>query len=628
MTLKIVNNSDPGTSDTVGGNDWDQMAALINSTGKPYSYLVYWDGTNFVAKRDSWDLDSSNSDALTVLQYAVDNAGGKGPILVKGSRAKFFSLTGSLSLVDKNVQLFGLNVGGSLNTADTEGIGSGGVIFKKNFATTAPLIDMRNTTFTKHNIANIQLIGNGTASDYGIRVADGREKQPLFSNIWVSGFDTGVEMTKTWHTDINQLNIYNCTSTGLYLSGTGGNAINTLKFYGGRILGSPINLNMQATCNDVQFFGTIIEGKSSGHTCNVRTETNSNHCCFYGCSFEKNGGTTPLIIDEGGNNNLYHGCRFDSDVNYTALQVKSTARNCKFINNYFQSNTGGVVATIQLDSGSLNTIINNNTKSTNTVGTVVLTDNSGGSYIASGNSAIVINDWNIIPSYIETARTKFGFVEDFMFIVGSTSGYSGTFANDCSGTGAIVSTTGPTNANQIGIGRLDTGTTTTGRAANRGGLNNQFNFGIGLARYEIWLRLPTLSDGTDTYAARFGFLDSTSGDATDGVYFEYDQTTSANWRCCTANNSTRTKNTSSIPVDTNYNRLTIIVNPAGTSASFYLNGTELTGASASPITSNIPTTSARQFGICQHIVKSAGTNNRFLDMDLVACSVEFTNKRI
>jgi len=110
MTLKIVNNSDPGTSDTVGGNDWDQMAALINSTGKPYSYLVYWDGTNFVAKRDSWDLDSSNSDALTVLQYAVDNAGGKGPILVKGSRAKFFSLTGSLSLVDKNVQLFGLNV--------------------------------------------------------------------------------------------------------------------------------------------------------------------------------------------------------------------------------------------------------------------------------------------------------------------------------------------------------------------------------------------------------------------------------------------------------------------------------------------------------------------------------------
>lgn len=237
-------------------------------------------------------------------------------------------------------------------------------------------------------------------------------------------------------------------------------------------------------------------------------------------------------------------------------------------------------------------------------------------------------NWNLIPNYIDIARSRIGFIEDFIGVVASAGGYGGIFSDEASGTGAVCTVTlTNTNNNQFGIGSCQTGTTTTGRAGQRGGSFNTLLVGQGRIMYETSVRFPVLSDGTETYSARFGLIDSVSGDAVDGVYFEYDQTTSANWRCCTSNNSVRTKNTSAVAVDTNFNRLTIIVNAAGTSASFYLNGTELTGSAASPITTNFPTGAGRQTGVAHAIVKSLGGTSRLMDMDYVAFQMDLTTRR-
>lgn len=53
-----------------------------------------------------------------------------------------------------------------------------------------------------------------------------------------------------------------------------------------------------------------------------------------------------------------------------------------------------------------------------------------------------------------------------------------------------------------------------------------------------------LSTGTERFQLRCGIHDGAAGtDVTDGVYWEYDDATSGDWRTCAAGGSTRTKNT-------------------------------------------------------------------------------------
>lgn len=394
--LKLVSNSNPGTPDVVGGDDWDSMVNTLNFSHQPYTYLVYKEGSNFVAKKDNWDVSSTNSDALTVLQYAVDNAATRrGLVLIKGEKGKWYNLTGPLSLVDKNVTLKGLYNPGSISTAAVEGSSDdyGGVVFKKNFATTEPLIDQRNTVWTKNSIENISVIGNSTASDFGIRVNDGREKQTLMSNVWVTGFDTGVELKKTWYANFYNLNVYSCTTTGLTCAGStgSGDPVNTLVFLGGRIAANPVNFKMESNSGgDVQFHSTILETTVSTAVHSVQIESGANMVTFYSCSFETAfTGSNPVVIYDNGNNNRYISCRFDSFVDYTPINFRSSAKNNMVSHCIFQANTAGKVGTILLDSGSINTGLYFNSNSVNTVGSTILTDNSGGSYNALGNVGLL-----------------------------------------------------------------------------------------------------------------------------------------------------------------------------------------------------------------------------------------------
>lgn len=179
------------------------------------------------------------------------------------------------------------------------------------------------------------------------------------------------------------------------------------------------------------------------------------------------------------------------------------------------------------------------------------------------------------------------------------------------------------DANQIGIRQIETGTTTTGRAAvmSAPGL---LRLGQGVAVFEGSFKVPTLSDSGQRFVVRLGFLDSDQADATDGAYIEYDEAASANWQVCCANNATRAKNGTGTAVNTNWHTWKVVANAAGTSVSFFMDGTEVSG---SPITTNIPTGSGRETGFGFHIIKSAGTTERTFVSDWIAWDFSLTTPR-
>lgn len=105
------------------------------------------------------------------------------------------------------------------------------------------------------------------------------------------------------------------------------------------------------------------------------------------------------------------------------------------------------------------------------------------------------------------------------------------------------------------------------------------------------VKMPVLSNGTDTYTIICGLQDAPSCESAtitpvNGVYFQYSNALNAgSWTInTTAASTTTTVNTSSV-VTTDWVTLSIIVNAANTSASFYVNNV-LVGT---PITTTLPT---------------------------------------
>jgi hypothetical protein len=71
--LKVVSNADAGTADTVGGNDWDQLSAIVNEQNVPASYIIYKSGSTYYARNGKTnEILSSNTLGATVFQAALD----------------------------------------------------------------------------------------------------------------------------------------------------------------------------------------------------------------------------------------------------------------------------------------------------------------------------------------------------------------------------------------------------------------------------------------------------------------------------------------------------------------------------------------------------------------------------
>ena len=82
MVIKTVSNSDVGTSDVVGGDDWDAVASIINNyTATPdfATYFIYKTGSTYYARNGLTKVITSNADASTLIQSvltAMNTTGG------------------------------------------------------------------------------------------------------------------------------------------------------------------------------------------------------------------------------------------------------------------------------------------------------------------------------------------------------------------------------------------------------------------------------------------------------------------------------------------------------------------------------------------------------------------------
>lgn len=139
-----------------------------------------------------------------------------------------------------------------------------------------------------------------------------------------------------------------------------------------------------------------------------------------------------------------------------------------------------------------------------------------------------------------------------------------------------------------GIVSLNTGTTATGRCSlflSAALTTNTMKPYAGSFRMVWYVQVPVLSNGTDRFQFRMGFGDTNTADWANGIYFEYDDTISANWSLKTANASTRTLVNSGVAVGAGqWIKLEIFTNNAAVSFSYAINGTTV-----GTINTNMPT---------------------------------------
>lgn len=133
---------------------------------------------------------------------------------------------------------------------------------------------------------------------------------------------------------------------------------------------------------------------------------------------------------------------------------------------------------------------------------------------------------------------------------------------------------------------------------------------------DLGIRINTLATGTQDYTFRAGLCDVLAAQCTDGVYLEYNRSTSTNWITATAAGGTRTRNTTSTAVATGWHNVRMIINGDGvstpTSVDYFIDGTYI-GSNTNPAT--IPTGSGEATMPMYQIVKTAGSTDRDVRID-------------
>ncbi len=203
---------------------------------------------------------------------------------------------------------------------------------------------------------------------------------------------------------------------------------------------------------------------------------------------------------------------------------------------------------------------------------------------------------------------------------------SSYFSYVVSGTGTSHTVQTATSTGNIGIARGNLGTTATGRTAIWSVNSGILRFGGGTYRYRARFALATLSDATNTYSIRLGFIDSVTGESVDGIFLRYTHSVNGGeWECVSRNNS------ADVPQDTNvvaaagtYITAEISVNAAATSATCSINGT-VVGTFA---TAQIPQGANRVKGYGLMALRSVGTATfSAYDFDYSEIEINFTTPR-
>lgn len=177
------------------------------------------------------------------------------------------------------------------------------------------------------------------------------------------------------------------------------------------------------------------------------------------------------------------------------------------------------------------------------------------------------------------------------------------------------------NGGKVGIITCDTGTGTTNRVQFYISQNDIIEYfdgtGRGYQEFRAVFRTPAnLSDATNDYLFYAGFLDSVTGEPSDGAYLRYNHgTNSGNWQTVTADAATRTSNNSSTAFAVNtWYTVRVVMYPNGT-AEFYLNGTSL-GRNLT----NLPGQD-RDYSLGINLRKTAGTAARSFLLDGVGYTI-------
>lgn len=187
------------------------------------------------------------------------------------------------------------------------------------------------------------------------------------------------------------------------------------------------------------------------------------------------------------------------------------------------------------------------------------------------------------------------------------------------GVAAANTIVAPQTASQIGVMQSDAGTDVGGLA---GWLSSALLARLdngGKWKLEIAIRTPALvSDGTNTYSLRAGFLDSVSTESTDGVFFRYTHSVnSGKWQFVTRANGTETITDTGITVAaaTNY-KLNIEVQADGLKAFGRIDDVNVASS-----TTNIPIGAGRETGFGAMLLKTAGVTAKtfFTDYSDVVC---------
>jgi hypothetical protein len=204
------------------------------------------------------------------------------------------------------------------------------------------------------------------------------------------------------------------------------------------------------------------------------------------------------------------------------------------------------------------------------------------------------------PSYGKLAE-----IQNIRHYGAQTSGGDGFVVGTPSGTGGTT-IAGITQDGDVAGLELSTGATSDGAYA-YGCSSNQLAGGFGRYRLRQDIRIPVVSDGTETFEVVSGLSDSFTGNIVDGVYFLHDKDVNGGrWSAVCTVADVETVVDTGVDIDTvNYQSLEIEFSEAGV-ATFYINGTLV-----ATISTNVPTGLVRLFGYMPiRLLKSAGTTAR------------------
>lgn len=228
--------------------------------------------------------------------------------------------------------------------------------------------------------------------------------------------------------------------------------------------------------------------------------------------------------------------------------------------------------------------------------------------------------FNAAPTLLDAIRALELDIPDLILIkCDFSAGSTGDFGSRVSGTAAAI-TYAVTDTAHPGIATLATGTSGTGYAAvgapPAGTQVTGFIVGTGMMIARDIFRIPTaLSDGTNTYFVRSGFIKNLVIEPTDAIMFRYtDANSTGHLETVTRVGDVETVTNTGILISiTDWYHCYSITNALGTSVGFYVGVNGATPTLVATHTTNIPV--GVNIGPCTAITQTAGGTSRKVDLD-------------